>query len=111
MLLAQTGLLLAYNMSLIIFIINTTTNTVTTTTNNNITNKKTITTTIINTRPSTPSPRSSESQATPDSISIQSIGGLAMRPGGLLSVTEDVISQVTSLVEYYLILESPSGRY
>ena len=36
--------------------------------------------------------------APPDSISIQSVGGLAIRPGGLLTVTEDVISQVTSLV-------------
>ena len=36
--------------------------------------------------------------APPDSISIQSVGGLAIRPGGLLTVTEDVISQVTVMV-------------
>ena len=39
--------------------------------------------------------------APPDSISIQSVGGLAIRPGGLLTVTEEVISQVTSLIQYW----------
>jgi hypothetical protein len=32
--------------------------------------------------------------APPESISIQRVGGLAIRPGGLLTVTEDVGSQV-----------------
>ena len=43
-------------------------------------------------------PRVGGSSAPPDSISIQSVGGLAIRPGGLLTVTEDVISQVTVMV-------------
>ena len=38
--------------------------------------------------------------APPDSISIQSVGGLAIRPGGLLTVTEDVVSQVRLLLEF-----------
>ena len=34
--------------------------------------------------------------APPESISIQSVGGLAIRPGGLLTVTEDIVSQVST---------------
>jgi len=39
-------------------------------------------------------------QAPPDSISIQSVGGLAIRPGGLLTVTEDVVSQVECVTRF-----------
>jgi len=39
-------------------------------------------------------------QAPPESISIQSVGGLAIRPGGLLTVTEDLVSQIECVTRF-----------